>query len=335
MTSEKIKKKAIDLGFDSCGIIPANIFGQYAQALDERVKSFPASEKLYKALYKFANPPENGKSCIVCLRRTNKYAMPDAHAGLFGKHYLFDGRLKYSEEHRAEKEFETFLAANKINIIECDVPDRLAAAKAGLGKFGRNNFLYSMEYGSYVGIYCWVVDKELEYDEICEDIRLSQCEDGCEKCVKSCPTNSLSGAFSMDRGTCIAHLFWDAGDILSEELREQMSTWIYGCDVCQDVCPVNQDKRNENEPFPLLEQFEEYMKPQNLLEMDEETYKNIINPRFWYLGEEKLWLWKCNTLRSMINSKNPKYHDQIKAQKTHEDKRIREVAEWGCRKLGL
>ena len=252
-----------------------------------------------------------------------------------GKIYLFDSRIPYTEEYRGNSEFETYIKLLGINILPAGVPARLAAAKAGLGKFGRNNFLYDSNHGSYICINTWVIDKELEYDAIENDTLLSACDDGCQKCVKACPTKALSGGFSMDRGRCVTQLSCYAKDALDENTRLEMGTWLYGCDACQDVCPLNRDKFTETEEYPLLAVFEEYLKPENILEMDENTYKNILNPRFWYAGEDKLWLWKCNALRSMINSGEEKYHPLIKKSCNDEDARIKEIAEWGLKHLNL
>ena len=98
---------------------------------------------------------------------------------------------------------------------------------------------------------------------------------------------------------------------------------------------MNARKHTGVEDFPLLEQYVDYIQPENILEMDEDTYINVVNPRFWYLGEEGLWLWKCNALRAMINDKGERYHALIKKYSEHSDSRIREMARWGCEKLGL
>ena len=132
-------------------------------------------------------------------------------------------------------------------------------------------------------------------------MRLPDCDEGCNKCINSCPTNALSGEHTMDMGKCITYLF--SKEITDEKLSKQMSKWIYGCDVCQDVCPHNQNKYNEAEEFPLLTEHSELLDLKRIMEMDEETYKNVINPRFWYVGENGLQIWKQNAKRAIENSK--------------------------------
>ncbi|MCL2421604.1 MAG: epoxyqueuosine reductase [Defluviitaleaceae bacterium] len=335
MNAKAIKEKALQLGFTACGIIPAEPFEEYRQSLDERIASFPESKALYEPLYDIVNPPEGAKSIIVCTMGATQYKVPESLSKYIGKHYLFDGRLSYSKEFRANEEFETFLKISNMRVLEGGVPDRWAAAKAGVGKFGRNNFTYTEAHGSYVCVHTWIVDTILDYDPAPESTMASQCTEGCMLCVHACPTSAMSDGLSMNRGRCLPQISNDTENLPDASTREQMVQWMYGCDACQDVCPMNAGKFKETEDFPLLAQFEPYMQPENILEMDEDTYKNIVNPRFWYIGEDGLWLWKYNALRIMINNGDAKYHHLIKKYSSHEDTRIREVAEWGCKKLGL
>ena len=330
MSTTKIKEKALQLGYLACGIIPSAEFHEYAEYLDNCVKSFPQSKEFYKPLYDFVSQPDNAKSIIVCTKRYNKYKIPDSLNGLIGKMYLFDSRITYSKEFRAKTEFETYLKTLGINILQGNVPVRLAAAKAGLGKIGHNNFLYDSKHGSYICIDAWVVDKELDYNSMEENIILSECSDKCQKCIRSCPTKALSESLLTDSGKCVTRLNCLIKETVDEETKQKLGLWLYGCDVCQDVCPLNKNKFKESEEFPLLDEFEEYLKLENILEMDEDTFLNIIHPRFWYINKDSMWLWKCNALRCMINSGDSKYHDIIKKYCDHEDIRIRETARWGC-----
>jgi len=133
----------------------------------------------------------------------------------------------------------------------------------------------------------------------------------------------------MDAGKCICRVQFDEEAALRNDMREQMGVWIYGCDACQDVCPVNKDKFTESVEYPLLSEYKEFMKPESIMDMDENTYRNVLNPRFWYAGEDSLWLWKCNALRCMINSGDSRYHSIIKENCDNKNERIREIANWG------
>jgi len=324
-----IKEKAIQLGYSACGIIPAVAFEEYYEALDKRILSFPNSKEFYESQYSRATPPENARSIVVCIRGYNQYKIPANLDRYIGKYYLFHGNIPYSTAFSAKAELDTYLQLLGIRTVKCYPPPmRWAAVKAGLGKFGRNNFVYTPEHGSYVHIDTWVVDTELDCDSLRDSPITKKCPTSCKKCINACPTKALADEFSMDRGKCITHLMYEK-ESLPEEIREQMGLWLYGCDVCQDICPMNKDKLTGTEEFPLLLQFEKYMELDKIATMKEETYKNIIYPRFWFAGKDALVTWQCNALRAMINTKDERYQQLIQESCFHQDQRVRRIAKWG------
>ena len=335
MIAQDIKRMALQLGYTACGIIPSASFDEYAQYLDERVKSFPESKELYRLLYGLVQPPENSKSIIVCTWRYNRYKVPEQLDGVIGKLYLFEFIDPVSRDYGVYEEFKEYLESLGMNTLKGYMPARWLAAKAGLGKFGHNNFIYDPEHGSYIWIDAWPVDVELDYDAAPENTTLSECSQGCRKCIEACPTKAMPGGFSMDRGKCAAHLSYFSKGVPPEDIRTQMGSWLYGCDACQDACPLNKGKFTQTQELPLLSELEEYLKLEKILEMDADTYINILYQQFRYPGKDGLWLWKCNALRSMINSGNAKYHHLIKQRCDDPDERIREVARWGCEKLNI
>ena len=177
MLSGKIKSKAKDLGYTACGIIPAASFDEFLKEIDKRSELFPNTKEFYDIFRGMSEPPEDAKSIIVCTQRMNRYKLPKDLEPFYGKMYLYDARVSYTDEHRINDEFATFIKMLGMDIIEGSVPDRWAGAKAGIGKFGRNNFLFDENHGSYVVIQTWIVDKELEYDEAPKDIVLSFCNE--------------------------------------------------------------------------------------------------------------------------------------------------------------
>lgn len=211
------------------------------------------------------------------------------------------------------------------------VSARWAAAKAGLGYFRKNNFIYT-KFGSWVWIDTWIVDLEMEYDEEIDN-KNGICPENCNKCIEACPTKALSGDYSMDRGACIAQLSFHSSELPSEEVREKMGTWVYGCDVCQDVCPINKNKWSEDEEFPELDKITELLSLEQILTMDENTLLNTLYPRFWYISKDRIWLWKCNALRAMANSGDIKYINLVKDYCSDKNENIRNMAIWAYGKL--
>ena len=327
--TKDIKEKALQLGYASCGIIPTESFDGYSRRVDERTETFPHSKELYERLYNRVNFPEDARSVIVCVRGFSGYKVPGSLRGRIGKFYLFHDNIAYSEAQRAKAEFSTYLRILGLRDFKLAPPDRWAAVNAGLGKFGRNNFIFTQEHGSYVSIDTWTVDLALDFDSPTDNKTAAGCSEGCLKCVEACPTKALSGSFSMDWGKCVTHLMYKK-TLLKEDQRTQMGSWLYGCDACQDVCPMNHGKLTEEIDFPLLADFEKYLTLDALWVMDEATYLEVIHPRFWFTGKDGLIVWKRNALRAMINSGDKKYHPAIRDARTHADDIIRELAEWGC-----
>jgi epoxyqueuosine reductase len=332
--STSIKNKALDLGYDLCGFTEVDSMEKYALQLDERIKNFPESRALYESLYPMAFPQKDiewAKSIIVCVRRYGRYNIPEEIDKYIGKAYLVDGRLKYSKEYSWKLEFEAYLESLGLKTAYSIVPARLAAANAGLGHIGNNNFFYTKKYGSWVFIDTWVIDTELEYDQ---PTRSSNCPEDCNKCIDACPTGALNKPFSMNRGKCIAQLTVDT-NLKAEDLRTNMGTWVYGCDVCQNVCPMNKKKWEEKEDFVDLSEITQYISLESLWKMDEKTFLEVIQPRFWYIGQKGLWIWKCNALRAMANSGDKKYHKYLKEAVKDRDSNIQNMALWACQKLGI
>lgn len=334
--SIKIKEKAYEFGYDLCGIIEAKSFTEFNSYLNIRVGKFPKSKHLYQKLYSLGEPLEKaewGKSIIVCIRKYNKYKIPKEVNKYFGKVYLFDGRLSCSMEYKNKMLFEDYLKDQGMRICADEVSARWAAVKAGLGRFRKNNFVYT-KFGSWVWIDTWIVDAKLEYDqEALNDIK--PCPENCNKCIDACPTSALSEEFTMDRGGCIAQLSFYSTEVPTEEIREKMGKWVYGCDVCQDVCPMNKGKWSEEDEFPELNEILDFLSLEQIVTMDEKTLNDELYPRFWYISTDRIWLWKCNGLRAMVNSEDEKYFNYIKVACNDGDSRVREVALWGCRKLGI
>lgn len=326
----KIKGKARELGYEECGIIEAGIFEEFLTQLNTRSELFPHAGWFYDNLRKLAMPKKQidwAESIIVCVRRYDKYKIPEGLEGIIGKVFLVDGRLSYSQEYKNNCIFEQFLQELGFRTAQNVVPARWSAVKAGLGKFRHNNFLYT-KHGSWVWMDTWVIDKQLEYEPKVETQKFS-CPEGCQKCVKACPTGALSAPLTMDATKCIACSTFRPQLEVAENLLDKMGTWLYGCDICQNVCPANKKTWQDNESkFPEPLALQDFITLEKIFNMDEETYKTKIQPRFWYIGQEDLWFWRYKAIRAMANDDAEKYHGYFMQALKDSNEAVKKMARW-------
>jgi epoxyqueuosine reductase len=113
--------------------------------------------------------------------------------------------------------------------------ERAAAARAGLGFFGKNTNLLQPRSGSWFFLSEILLDLELPADN--HEIKIS-CGT-CRRCLDACPTDAFAGPYRLDSRRCISYLTIENNGTIPRELRTGLGAWVFGCDVCQDVCPFN------------------------------------------------------------------------------------------------
>ena len=124
------------------------------------------------------------------------------------------------------------------------VLDKAWAAKSGLGWVGKNSNLITQKVGSFYFIAELIVDLELEYDTPTTD----HCGN-CTACLDSCPTEAIVAPYVVDGSKCISYFTIELKDNLPQEMKGKFDDWMFGCDVCQDVCPWNRFSKPHNEPL--------------------------------------------------------------------------------------
>ena len=112
--------------------------------------------------------------------------------------------------------------------------DRAAAERAGIGWFGKNTNILSPSHGSWIFLGQVITDLELEPDAPSK----KTCGD-CVRCIDACPTGAIVDAYVIDNTRCISYLTIENRGSIPRHLRSLMYDWVFGCDICQDVCPVN------------------------------------------------------------------------------------------------
>ena len=147
------------------------------------------------------------------------------------------------------------------------VLDKAWAAKSGLGWIGKNSNLLIKQAGSFYFIAELIVDLELEYDSPVTD----HCG-SCTACIDACPTQAIVEPYKVDGSKCISYFTIELKEALPNYVKGQFEDWMFGCDICQDVCPWDKFSKPHNEP--LFNPHPEF------LEMDKKDWQEITKETF-------------------------------------------------------
>ncbi len=335
-----IINKAHACGFEDIGFTSASKFESQQAVLTSLEDEYAWTNNIGIDLAAGVDPINilpTAKSIIVLMEVYFRESYPQWMEHHFGRCYLDDDRVTKDGLYLRIKAFRSFLRDNGIDSkVPFNLSHRLAAARAGMGNFGKNCLFYSNKVaglGSWVLPIAVVVDHELEPGEPTLDVG---CPSWCKNaCISACPTGALKGNRRIDPRQCISFLSYYGEDVTPVELREPMGLWVFGCDHCQNVCPRNQawlarDLRT-NEKVRAKESDFSLAK---LLHMDIDYFSTKIWPHMFYTPPNQLWRWKMNVARVMGNLKNPQYlPDLNRALNENQDLRVKEMAAWAIDRI--
>jgi epoxyqueuosine reductase len=247
VTSVQIKEKALELGFSSVGIVPAAPLDEERSRLDEWLdRGFHGTMAwMEREPEKRADPRllmPGARSVVVV---THNYFTPHAHEGSLsnGKisryawgddyHDVLREKLNALLEWIKGRRPET---TGKVCVDTAPFMDKAWAVRAGLGWIGKHSNLITKDIGSWVFIGSLLLDIELEYDATVIDDHCGTCT----ACLDACPTSAIVEPYVVDSRKCISYATIELRDeTLPGEIAENLNGWLYGCDICQDVCPWN------------------------------------------------------------------------------------------------
>lgn len=295
----QIRDAALACGYAACGIADTRPFDDFEARVREHMARFPDAAHLYEWMLNRVDPQRTApwsRSIVVCVRRYGKYRLPPGPVGHIGRNYLADRRIDPCPDYKMPKEFTRRLKELGLRVKRGGVPDRAAGERAGVVQIGRNGFAYSPRFGSWINLEAWRVDAELPPDRATPEC---PCPPDCRACLEACPGHAFVEPFFMRMDRCVAWLTYSAPHPISPELWERMGSWIYGCDVCQEVCPLNRGKWDGAEEAPWIDAAAQHLTPQALANMSQETYENIVHPLLWYIPEEDLERWHANARRAL------------------------------------
>ena len=276
--SKLIKKEAKKLGFMFCGIAKAEFLEEEAPRLEAWLKQGMQGEMHYMENHfdKRLDPRllvDGAKSVIsMALNYYTEDIQPDPSSPKISKyaygedyHQVIKSKLKTLLEVINEK-------IGQINgrafVDSAPVLDKAWAKKAGLGWIGKNTNLINTKTGSFFFLAELIVDIELEYDI---PATADHCGT-CTRCIDACPTEAIVAPYIVDGSRCISYLTIELKNEIPQEFRGKMDNWMFGCDVCQDVCPWNK--------FSVLHQEPAFKPNDNLLAMSTGDWKDITEEVF-------------------------------------------------------
>ncbi len=278
--SQRIKEKAAEIGFSGVGIVAA-------EALDtegERLKTWLA-DGFHGNMAWLEREPEKrsdprilfpgAKSVVVVILN---YYTDHAHA-----HDTDRGKISSyawgDDYHDVMREkLKDLLAWIKTEIPEADgkicvdtapMMDKAWAVRAGLGWLGKHSNVITTDVGSWVFIGEIILNIELDYDT---EIVADHCGT-CTACLDACPTNAIVAPYVVDSRKCISYATIELRDErLPPHITANLDGWLYGCDICQDVCPWNRFEKPTHEPRFEPRKGETSISLESLEQMNHESY---------------------------------------------------------------
>jgi len=279
--SSLIKLRSLDLGFDHCGIARAAKLSKHESRLKEWLKNGLHSDMEYmeRNLDKRLDPTmlvEGARSVVVVAmnyfqeytgkNRTpgfSKYACGgDCHKIIKDKLYLLFEEIKKHNENTNGRVF----------VDSAPVLERAWAVEAGLGWPGKNSMLINRDSGSYLFLGTMLIDIELVYDEPA----INEYCGSCTLCIEACPTGAITEFRSIDSSRCISYLSIEKRGEFAPGKNINLHGYVFGCDICQDVCPWNRKASpTSEEAFSTLPEIENFSY-ENWKEITEDEFNSIF-----------------------------------------------------------
>jgi epoxyqueuosine reductase len=251
--TELIKTEAVNLGFFDCGISKAEHLPDDGKRVEQWLAENNHGEMSWmernkEKRYDPSKLVENAKSVITVLYNyTPKEKLPEKDnykisAYAYGEDYH---KILKDKLHQLLLFIESKSGKQKARVFVDSAPvlDRAWAHKSGLGFIGKNTLLINRKEGSYFFIGHIVIDLELDYENNASEKNFCG---SCTLCIKACPTNALE-PFKLDARKCISYLTIEHRSEIPKSFKGKFEDWIFGCDICQDVCPWNRKTKPTNE----------------------------------------------------------------------------------------
>jgi epoxyqueuosine reductase len=279
--TQQIKSEATRLGFSFCGIAKAAFLEEEAPRLEKWLNQNMHGNMQYMENYfdKRLDPTKlvEGSKSVISLMY-NYFPEKEQREDTYKISKYAYGQDYHSIIKKKLKEFVNFIHEEigevnaEIFVDSAPVLDRAWAKKSGLGWIGKNAMLIHPKNGSFFFLAEIILDLELEYDNSIKDYCGT-----CTACIDACPTEAILPGKVVDGSKCISYFTIELKDeIIPNEVKGKFNDWMFGCDICQDVCPWNRFSKPHNEPlFNPNEKLLNYSKNE-WIELTQEIYQEIF-----------------------------------------------------------
>ncbi|MCW3085749.1 MAG: queG [Bacteroidetes bacterium] len=276
-----IKSEAKRLGFDYCGISKADFLEEEAPRLENWLNKNMQGQMSYMQNHfdKRLDPRilvPGAKSVVSMLlnyypsQEQQDKAAPKISKYAYGEDYHFVIKEKLAQLLEFIKE-QIGDVDGRAFVDSAPVMDKAWAKKSGLGWIGKHSNLINKSSGSFFFIAEIIIDLELEYDGPVKDYCGT-----CTRCIDACPTEAIVEPNIVDGSKCISYFTIELKESIPDSVKGKMDNWMFGCDVCQDVCPWNRFSKPHSEPHfnPNGELL--HMTQKDWQEITEETFKRVF-----------------------------------------------------------
>lgn len=284
--AQKIKAKALELGFDFCGIAKADFLADEAPRLEAWLTRNMHGQMGYMAnqFDKRLDPRllvEGAKSVISVLLNYYPGDGPDNRLPEGEDDYKISKYAYGTDYHLVLKDKLTALlqfirteigeVGGRAFVDSAPVMDKAWAAKSGLGWVGKHSNLLNRQMGSFFFIGELILDLDLEPDGPTTD----HCGT-CTRCIDACPTDAIVAPYVVDGSRCISYFTIELKEAIPQEVKGKFENWLFGCDICQDVCPWNRFAKPHQTPALALSPELAAMSKNDWEEITEEVFREVF-----------------------------------------------------------
>ncbi|MAR98668.1 MAG: tRNA epoxyqueuosine(34) reductase QueG [Formosa sp.] len=275
--AQLIKVEAKRLGFLSCGVSKAEFLEEEAPRLESWLNKNMHGNMQYMEnnFDKRLDPTllvEGSKSVISLTYNyyTDKLQQ-DTNAPKISKYaYGIDYHFVIKEKLKQLLEFiksDIGEVHGRAFVDSAPIMEKAWAKKSGLGWIGKNSNLITQRVGSFYFIAELIVDLDLEVDHAVTD----HCG-SCTACIDACPTEAITEPYQVDGSKCISYFTIELKDNIPSEFKGKFDHWMFGCDICQDVCPWNRFSKHHSQPL--------FNPKPELLSMSKKDWEEITQETF-------------------------------------------------------